>query len=91
MVALAGASGNGWVGLYFAELARLAPSDRVADVAAGSQFLTYLGIVCGPLLFGALLRVTDSYAFCFIVLAAVSLICAAYLALANGRGAGTKV
>jgi len=91
VVALAGASGNGWVGLYFAELARLAPSDRVADVAAGSQFLTYLGIVCGPLLFGALLRVTDSYAFCFIVLAAVSLICAAYLALANGRGAGTKV
>ena len=85
VVTLAGASGNGWVGLYFAELARLAPPDRVADVAAGSQFLTYLGIVCGPLIFGALLRMTDSYAFCFTVLAAVSLIGAVYLALAGGK------
>lgn len=85
VVTLAGASGNGWVGLYFAELARLAPSDRIADVAAGSQFLTYLGIVCGPLIFGALLRVTDSYPFCFLVLAAVSAICAIYLALAGGK------
>ncbi len=85
VVIMAGASGNGWVGLYFAELARLAPADRVADVAAGSQFVTYLGIVCGPLIFGALLRTTDSYAFCFAVLAAVSLICAVYLALASGK------
>ncbi len=85
VVAMAGASGNGWVGLYFAELARLAPPDRVADVAAGSQFLTYLGIVCGPLILGALLRATDSYAFCFIVLSVVSLICAVYLALAGGK------
>lgn len=85
VVTMAGASGNGWVGLYFAELARLAPADRVADVAAGSQFVTYLGIVCGPLIFGALLRTTDSYAFCFAMLAAVSLICAVYLALASGK------
>ena len=89
VVTVAGASGNGWVGLYFAELARLAPSDRVADVAAGSQFLTYLGIVCGPLIFGGLLRATDNYAFCFIVMAAVSAICAVYLALKSGKaGAG---
>lgn len=85
VVIMAGASGNGWVGLYFAELARLAPADRVADVAAGSQFVTYLGIVCGPLIFGALLRATDSYAFCFTVLAAVSVICSVYLALASGK------
>lgn len=88
VVVLAGATGNGWVGLYYAELARLAPQDRIADVAAGSQFLTYLGIVCGPLIFGALLRVTDSYPFCFLVLAAVSAVCAVYLALAGGKAGG---
>lgn len=81
---LAGASGNGWVGLYFAELARLSPPDRVAEVAAGSQFVTYLGLVSGPVLVGALLRATDSYTLCFLVLAGVALLCAGYLALAGG-------
>ena len=76
VIAVAGASGNGWVGLYFAELARLAPEDRVAEVAAGSQFVTYLGIVCGPLTFGALLQATDSYLICFSVLTAIALISA---------------
>ena len=77
---LAGASGNGWVGLYFAELARLSPTDKVAEVAAGSQFITYLGIVCGPTLFGLLLNATESYAVCFATLSAVALICSLYLA-----------
>lgn len=81
---VAGASGNGWVGLYFAELARLSPPDRVAEVAAGSQFVTYLGLVSGPVLVGALLGATDSYALCFLTLAGVALLCAAYLALAGG-------
>jgi predicted MFS family arabinose efflux permease len=76
VVAVAGASGNGWVGLYFAELARLAPEDRVAEVAAGSQFVTYLGIVCGPLIFGSLLQATDSYLICFNVLAVVAMVSA---------------
>ncbi|MGZ0189030.1 MAG: MFS transporter [Alphaproteobacteria bacterium] len=76
VVAVAGASGNGWVGLYFAELARLAPEGRVAEVAAGSQFVTYLGIVCGPLLFGSLLQATDSYLVCFNVLAGVAIVSA---------------
>jgi predicted MFS family arabinose efflux permease len=83
VVALAGASGNGWVGLYFAELARLADPARVAEVAAGSQFITYLGIVCGPTLFALILGLTGSYAVCFQALAALSLVCGIYLAMAG--------
>jgi MFS family permease len=85
VMALAGASGNGWVGLYFAELARLSPCDRIAEVAAGSQFVTYLGIVCGPMLFAALLYSFGSYPLCFSVLAVISLICGIYLAFAGGE------
>lgn len=70
---LAGASGNGWVGLYFAELARLSPQDKIAEVAGGSQFFTYAGLVLGPLLCGALLRLSDSYVLMFSVLAAIAL------------------
>lgn len=84
VVIVAGASGNGWVGLYYAELARLAPAERVADVAAGSQFVTYLGLVSGPVLYGALLRFSDSYQACFLALAAIAALCAGYLALVGG-------
>ena len=83
VMCVAGASGNGWVGLYFAELARLAPPAQVAQVAAASQFITYLGIVCGPLLFGALLTSLGGYGPSFVALAAMSGICGAYLAIAG--------
>ncbi|MBT6275472.1 MAG: MFS transporter [Chromatiales bacterium] len=79
----AGVSGNGWVGLYFAELARLADPDRIAEVAAGSQFVTYLGIVCGPTAFALALGITGSYTQCFQMLAVLSVACGVYLAVAG--------
>ena len=83
VMAVAGASGNGWVGLYFAELARLSPTTKVAEVAAASQFITYLGIVCGPLLFSAMLLVLGGYGLSFVALAAMAGVCGAYLAVAG--------
>ncbi len=80
VVAAAGASGNGWVGLFFAELARLAPEDRVAAVAGGGQFVTYIGLVSGPVLFGALLEATGDFALCFSALAVVAILSALQLA-----------
>jgi len=68
-----GVSGNGWVGLFFSELARLAPPDRTAEIAGGGQSVMYAGIVAGPLLFGALLGWTGSYAVCLWLFATVSL------------------
>ena len=75
VIFIAGASGNGWVGLFFAELARLSPGDQTASVAAGSQFLMYLGIVGGPAFFGALLGASGSYLFAFYVFGGISLLC----------------
>jgi sugar phosphate permease len=34
---MAGVSGNGWVGLFFSELARIGPQDRTAEIAGGGQ------------------------------------------------------
>ena len=80
VIILAGISGNGWVGLYFAELARLAPSERVAAIAAGSQFVMYAGIVLGPLVFGVMLGTGGSYAAGFGMFAILALACGIYLA-----------
>ncbi|MEM7407336.1 MAG: MFS transporter [Pseudomonadota bacterium] len=83
VMAIAGASGNGWVGLYFAELARLSPPERVAEIAAGSQFVTYLGIVCGPILFATLLKTLNSYQACFVLFGLLALTSGLYLAAAR--------
>ncbi len=74
-----GVSGNGWVGLFFSELARLAPADRTAEIAGGGQSVMYAGIVAGPLAFGAMLGATGSYPLCLGIFAVLSL--AAFVAL----------
>lgn len=66
VVVVAGATGNGWVGLYYAELARLSIDDeflhdRIAEVTGASQFFTYIGLMSGPMLFGGLLAILSDY------------------------------
>jgi MFS family permease len=56
-----GATAVGWNGVFLAELARLAPKDRVSDVTGGSSFFTFLGVVVAPPLFHLVLNLTSSY------------------------------
>lgn len=63
-----GVSGNAWVGLFFAEIARLAPAN-IASTTGGAQFAMFIGIVLGPLLYGVLLKGGLSHGECFVVFA----------------------
>jgi cyanate permease len=65
--------------LFFSELARLAPADRTAEIAGGGQSVMYAGIVAGPLIFGALLGASGSYALCLWLFAGIAL--ASFVAL----------
>ena len=49
VIAVAGCTGNGWVGLLFAELARLAPEGKTADGTGGAQVFMYAGVFVTPL------------------------------------------
>ena len=40
-----------WNGIYLAEVARLAPPDRISDATSSSTLFTFLGYVAGPSLF----------------------------------------
>jgi len=40
-----------WNGIYMAEVARLAPPDRISDATSSSTLFTFLGYVAGPSLF----------------------------------------
>lgn len=84
VVAFLGLSANGWVGLFFAEIVRLAPEDMAGDASGGGQFFAYGGIMSTPLVFGGLVAATGSYALGFAVLTALSLAAAAALLMASG-------
>jgi len=56
------ATGMGWNGVYFAELARTAAQRAdVATVAGASQFFTFAGSMSGPVLFAGVIRAGGSY------------------------------
>lgn len=56
-----GVTAVGWNGVFLAELARLAPKDRVSDVTGGASFFTFLGVVVMPPLFHLVLGLSGSY------------------------------
>jgi MFS family permease len=56
-----GATAVGWNGVFLAEIARLAPRDRISDATGGSAFFTFLGVVLTPPLFHLVLHLTSSY------------------------------
>jgi MFS family permease len=78
-IAVTGAFGNGWVGLLFAELARLAPEGCAAEVTGGGQVFMYGGVCATPLLCGAALNWTGQYTAVFALLAALAFIAVAVL------------
>lgn len=71
-----GASGTGWNGVYLAEVARLAPQGQASAATGGSLAITFLGVVLGPMLFGALSGAWGSYRAGYIALALPTLFCA---------------
>ena len=71
-----GASGTGWNGVYLAEVARLAPPGQASAATGGSLAITFLGVVLGPMLFGALSGLFDSYRAGYLALALPTAFCA---------------
>jgi MFS family permease len=56
-----GASATGWNGVYLAEVARRAPPGMAGIATGGTLAITFLGVVLGPPVFGALSASFGSY------------------------------
>lgn len=78
VLAVYGMSAIGWNGVYLAEVARQAPAGQASMATGGSLAFTFLGVVLGPPVFGALSGATGSYRSGF---AAVALVLAGCLAV----------
>ena len=64
-----GASAIGWNGVYLAEVARQAPAGMAGLATGGTLAITFLGVVLGPPLFGALSGLFGSYRAGFVAVA----------------------
>ena len=69
VMALVGASGIGWNGVYLAEVARQAPSGQTSAATGGTLLFTFMGVVFGAPAFGALSSAAGSYRVGFAALA----------------------
>jgi MFS family permease len=65
-----GGTAVAWNGVLLAQLARLAPPGRAAEVTGASAFFMFGGVMIAPAVFSALLSATHSYALAFAVTAA---------------------
>ena len=71
-----GASAIGWNGVYLSEVARQAPKGKASIATGGTLTFTFLGVVIGPPMFGALSTAFGSYRAGFLALVVTSSLCA---------------
>jgi MFS family permease len=76
---VAGIAAFGWVGLYFALVAEIGGSRSAGLLSGLGVIFSWGGVLVGPLLFGLLLHVTDSYRVAWLALGAVALVVAVTL------------
>jgi sugar phosphate permease len=85
ILSIFGASAIGWNGVYLAEVARQAPKGKASMATGGTLAFTYLGVVLGAPLFGALSAFFGTYRAGFLVLMAASAVCGVVLLLNHRR------
>lgn len=78
-----GVAAIGWNGVFMAEVARLSPAGRVGPVTGASLAVTFAGVAFGPSGLSALHGVLGSYAATYGLLAATSVIGAAFVLLSR--------
>ncbi len=85
ILSIFGASAIGWNGVYLAEVARQAPQGKASMATGGTLAFTYLGVVLGAPVFGALSSFFGTYRAGFLVLMAASAVCGVVLLLNQRR------
>lgn len=78
----------GWMGVFMAEVARMAPSGTVGAATGGAMMVTFAGVVVGPTLFATLHEVVGRYSLTYALMAVFAL--AGTVALLRVRRSGDQ-
>ncbi|MDP2332883.1 MAG: MFS transporter [Reyranella sp.] len=80
-----GGTAVGWNGVFIAESAARAPPGRAAEFTGATQLFVFSGALLSPLLFRAVLALTDAYEAGYLLLAGGVAVCSLFLARAARR------
>jgi MFS family permease len=80
-----GATAVGWNGVFLAEVARLAPKDKISEATGACLFFTFLGVVCSPPLFNLALSLAGGYAGAYAVFGVPSLLAGVRLLVVRAK------
>jgi MFS family permease len=83
--AVFGATAVGWNGVFLAEVARLAPKDKISEATGACLFFTFLGVVCSPPLFNLALSIDGSYAGAYAAFGVPALLAGARLLVVRAK------
>jgi MFS family permease len=83
-----GASAIGWNGVYLAEVARQAPQGKASMATGGTLAFTFLGVVLGAPVFGALSSFFGTYRAGFFALMVAAAVCGLVLLRSHRRAVG---
>ncbi len=83
--AVFGATAVGWNGVFLAEVARLAPKDKISEATGACLFFTFLGVVCSPPLFNLALSLAGGYAGAYALFGVPSLLVGARLLVVRAK------
>jgi MFS family permease len=72
IVAAYGASAIGWNGVQISEVARRSPAGATASMTGASGFITFSGVMLGPVLFAGIVTASGGYRPAFLACAALS-------------------
>ncbi|UOD50470.1 MFS transporter [Orrella daihaiensis] len=85
LLMLLGATAIGWNGVYLAEVARQAPSGLAGMATGGTLGFTFLGVLCGPPLFGVAASRLGSYGDAYALLMIPAFVIAVLLWVSRKR------
>jgi predicted MFS family arabinose efflux permease len=80
-----GATAIGWNGVYLAEVARQAPKGQAGMATGGTLGFTFLGVLCGPPLFGVAAAQFGSYGHAYALLMIPALVILVLLWISRQR------
>ncbi|WPZ34368.1 MFS transporter [Thalassobaculum sp. OXR-137] len=73
----------GWNGVFASEAARLSPPGSIGHATGGVLFITFSGVLFGPVVFSMLFQVTGSYSATFLASAALAALGVAFLGVSR--------
>ena len=73
----------GWNGVFASEAARLSPPGAIGHATGGVLFITFSGVLFGPVVFSMLYQVTGSYSATFLASAALAALGVVFLGVSR--------